>query len=255
MSNSRISNQDFLRALESGAVRAAVKKEDWIINREIKEGILRVFKESPIIDMGSLDQPHYRGYVDKEDLPVRMFKPEDGVRIVPGGSAVRTGAYIGRRVVIMPPSYVNVGAYIDDDTMIDHHVLIGSCAQIGKKVHISASVQICGVLEPIGDRPVIIEDNCFIGVGAIIAEGMLIRESAVIAPNVVLSKAVPIYDVVHQMIYRGEVPSNAVVIAGTRAFSNGVWAKDHGLSLNCAIIVKYRDPKTELSVELESALR
>jgi 2,3,4,5-tetrahydropyridine-2,6-dicarboxylate N-succinyltransferase len=195
------------------------------------------------------------GFSDKSLLPPRIFTAKDEVRIVPGGSSVRAGAYVGMGVVIMPPSYINVGAYVGTGTMVDSHVLVGSCAQIGRNVHLSAAVQIGGVLEPIGNRPVIIEDNCFIGAGVVLTEGILVRSGAVLAPGIMLSASVPIYDVVNKVISKGEIPENAVVIPGTRPVSGSDWARDHGLTLSCAIIVKYRDQKTSSAVALEMALR
>ena len=155
----------------------------------------------------------------------------------------------------MPPSFINIGAFIDDFTMIDSHVLVGSCAQIGKNVHLSAAVQIGGVLEPVGSRPVIVEDNCFIGAGSILTEGVLVRKGAIIAPMVSLSNSVPIYDVVNEKIYKAEIPENAVVVPGTRVIKTSGWAGKEGLSISCAIIVKYRDEKTDKAVILEELLR
>ncbi len=244
----------FLRALESGSLRAAEKKGDeWVANMEVKQGILQVFKDSTMIDMG-YKNPAYSGFPDKNLLTPRKFSLEDGVRMVPGGSSVRSGAYISKGVIIMPPSYINIGAYIDEGTMVDSHVLVGSCAQIGKRVHLSTAVQIGGVLEPIGNRPVIIEDDVFLGAGVIVTEGVVVRSRAVLAPGVHLSAAVPIYDMVNQTILKGEVPAGAVVIPGSRPVSNE-WGALLGLSANCAIIVKYRDEKTETSLVLEEVLR
>lgn len=245
--------EEVLDKLETGELRSAIKTgQGWEANVEVKEAILESFKNGT----NAAYEGIYEGFVDKHNLPPRFFQPEDGVRLVPGGSSVRRGAYVAKGVIIMPPAYINVGAYVDEGSMVDSHVLVGSCAQIGKNVHLSAGVQIGGVLEPVGMNPVIIEDNCFIGAGAVIVEGILVKEGAVIAPGVTLSKAVPVYDIVHKKILeRGsDIPENAVVIPGTRPVNNE-WAKSEGLSMNCPIIVKYRDAGSNASLELEEALR
>lgn len=248
-----MSDEAFLRSLELGTMRVAYKNQDndWTIDTKVKQQILDIFKKSKTINMGSAE---YCNFLDKELLKPRLFSHDNNVRIVPGGTSIRAGSYIGQSVVIMPPAYVNIGAYVDDSTMIDSHVLVGSCAQIGKRVHLSAGVQIGGVLEPIGKMPVIVEDYCFIGADAILTEGVLVRERAVIAPGVVLSASIPVYDIVKEKVYKGEVPEGAVVVPGTRPV-NSVWASEQGLSLYCAVIVKYRDEKTEHAIELEMALR
>ena len=235
--------QEFLAALESGEKRAAFQDEkgQWYVDQSVKEKILEIFKHSKIVDMPF-------GFVDKEALPVRHFTTKDQIRMVPGGSSVRRGAHVAAGVVMMPPSYINIGAFVDTGTMIDSHVLIGSCAQIGKNVHLSAAVQIGGVLEPIGHRPCIVEDNVFVGAGSILTEGIWVHKSAVVAAGVILSKSVPIFDHVKNEKYYGEIPENAVVVPGSRAMGNG-------MNLNCAVIVKYRDSKTNHAVALEEALR
>ncbi|MBC7397348.1 MAG: 2,3,4,5-tetrahydropyridine-2,6-dicarboxylate N-succinyltransferase, partial [Bdellovibrionales bacterium] len=181
---------------------------------------------------------------------------EDKVRIVPGGSSVRRGAYIAKQVVVMPPSYINIGAFVDEGTMVDSHVLVGSCAQIGKRVHLSAGVQIGGVLEPIGQAPVIIEDDAFLGANVVVVEGIRVGKRAVLAPGVILSKAVPLYDLTRDLVLpRGSaVPEGAVVVPGTRPIRTP-WAKENGLQVSCPIIVKYRDEKSDASLILESTLR
>lgn len=245
--------EEILDQLEEGTLRAANKTEKgWEANVEVKEAILASFKDGENTSYEGI----YEGFVDKHNLPPRFFAPEDGVRLVPGGSSVRRGAYVSEGVIIMPPAYINVGAYVDEGSMVDSHALVGSCAQIGKNVHLSAGVQIGGVLEPVGMNPVIIEDNCFIGAGAVIVEGILVKKGAVIAPGVTLSKAVPVYDIVNEkMLDRGaDIPENAVVIPGTRPVNND-WAKEKGLSMACPIIVKYRDEGSNASLELENALR
>jgi 2,3,4,5-tetrahydropyridine-2-carboxylate N-succinyltransferase len=243
-------NREFLASLENGTLRVTVNSADgWIVNHEVKQRILDLFLQSEVIDMPS-------GFRDKAPFTTRSFTADDKVRMVPGGTSVRAGSYVGKNVVIMPPSYINIGAYVDDGTMIDSHVLVGSCAQVGKRVHLSAGVQIGGVLEPIGNRPVIIEDDCFLGAGVIVVEGILVRKKAVLAPGVVLSASVPIYDAVNETILNGEIPQNAVVVAGSRMMSRaGNWHKEHSLHLSCAIIIKYRDEKTDASISLEDVLR
>lgn len=240
-----------LNDLEAGRVRSAnLINGVWVANTEVKTQILEAFKA------GVLKEEN--GFVDKHNLMPQTFNVERGIRIVPGGTSVRRGSFIAKGVIIMPPSYINVGAYIDEGTMIDSHVLIGSCAQIGKRVHLSTAVQIGGVLEPIGAAPVIIEDDAFIGAGAIIVEGIQVKRRAVIAPGVILSKGIPVYDLVNNRILaKGEaIPENAVVVPGNRPVkSDNIWAKELGLTLQCAIIVKYRDEKSEASLILEDFLR
>ena len=242
--------------LEKGEIRAAEKVDGvWQANVAVKKAILSSFKDGNLTDFG---HENYPGFVDKHNLPPRSFTPEDGVRMVPGGTSVRRGSYVAKGVIMMPPAYINVGAYVDEGTMVDSHALVGSCAQIGKNVHLSAGVQIGGVLEPVGLAPVIIEDNAFIGAGAVIVEGIQVLKGAVIAPGVILSKGVPVFDCVNErMLERGEaIPENAIVVPGTRPVNDKLaWAKEMGLSMNCAIIVKYRDEKSEASLELEQFLR
>jgi len=242
-----------LDQLEEGTVRAAEPDgEFWSANTEVKEAILAAFKAGNNVEYGGI----YEGFVDKENIPPRMFEASDGVRLVPGGSSVRRGAYVAGSVVIMPPAYVNIGAYVDEGTMIDSHALVGSCAQIGKNVHLSAGVQIGGVLEPVGQSPVVIEDDCFVGAGAVIVEGILVKKRAVIAPGVTLSKSVPVYDCVNKVVLGkgASIPEGAVVVPGTRPAGNE-WARSHGLSVSCPIIIKYRDEGSDASLELEDALR
>lgn len=238
----------FLRSLESGELRSAEKINDiWVSNAQVKQQILEVFKRSTIIPMPG-------GFLDKEPLLPREFSPSSHVRMVPGGTSVRPGTYIAKNVVIMPPSFINIGAFVDHGTMIDSHVLVGSCAQIGKNVHISAGVQIGGVLEPIQKTPVIIEDNCFIGAGAVLTEGIIVKQNAVIAPSLSLSQAVPIFDTIHNKVIYGTIPAYAVVVPGSRPLKTP-WAKEQNLSINCGIIIKYRDEKTDAALILEDALR
>lgn len=248
--------QEVLEKLQTGELRAAEKVDGkWQANVDVKKGILEAFKAGENISCESIG---YNGFVDKHNLPVQTFSPENKVRMVPGGSSVRAGSYVASGVIIMPPAYVNIGAYIDSGTMVDSHALVGSCAQIGKNVHLSAGVQIGGVLEPVGLAPVIIEDNAFIGAGVIIVEGVQVLSGAVIAPGVALSKSVPIYDCVNErLLERGEpIPERAVVVPGSRPISSKLpWAKDLGLNLQCAVIVKYRDENSDASLELEEFLR
>ena len=243
--------QETIELLETGEIRAANKINGvWQVNVEVKKGILEAFKAGELVQLGD--------FVDKHNIPARKFTPQDNIRIVPGGSSVRRGAYVSKGVIIMPPAYINIGAYVDSGTMVDSHALVGSCAQIGKNVHLSAGVQIGGVLEPVGLAPVIIEDNAFIGAGSVIVEGIQVGENAVIAPGVILSKGVPVFDCVNERILeRGEaIPANAVVVPGSRRVNDKLsWAKENGLQMSCAMIVKYRDEKSDQSLELESFLR
>ena len=244
-----MSARDFLASLERGTHRTARKVDgEWVVDFAVKERIIDIFRHTKLGTMPG-------GFCDKELLTTQHFGLDDGVRMVPGGTSVRAGAHIGRRVVIMPPAYVNIGAYVDEGTMIDSHVLVGSCAQIGKNVHLSAGVQIGGVLEPVGKQPVVVEDDCFIGAHVVLTEGVLVQEKAVLAPGVVLSSAVPVYDVVNQSICKGKIPPCAVVVPGSRPILGDPWAVKEALCLSCAIIVKYRDKKTSAAVALEDALR
>jgi len=245
-----------LNDLETGTVRAANFVDGkWVANTDVKKMILEAFKAG---ELKEFSDENFRGFVDKHNLSPRNFTPENKVRMVPGGTSVRRGAHIAEGVIIMPPAYVNIGAFVDSGTMVDSHALVGSCAQIGKNVHLSAGVQIGGVLEPIGQAPVIIEDNAFIGAGVVIVEGIQVKKGAVIAPGVSLSKSVPVYDCVNERVLDTlePIPENAIVVPGSRPVNSKLsWAKEMGLSLNCALIVKYRDEKSEASLELEQFLR
>ncbi len=246
-----LSWEETLNQLEAGTLRSANFVDGkWIANTEVKTMILEAFKAGSLVEEN--------GFVDKHNLMPQKFNIARGVRLVPGGTSVRRGSHIAKGVIIMPPSYINVGAFVDEGTMVDSHVLVGSCAQIGKRVHLSTAVQIGGVLEPIGANPVIIEDDAFIGAGAIIVEGIIIKKGAVIAPGVILSKGIPVYDIVNnRMLEKGEpIPENAVVVPGNRPVNaSNKYATDLGLSLQCAIIVKYRDAKSNASLVLEDFLR
>jgi 2,3,4,5-tetrahydropyridine-2-carboxylate N-succinyltransferase len=199
-------------------------------------------------------------FIDMHTYPVRKFAVVDGVRVVPGGVSVRTGAYVAKGVTVMPPAYVNVGAYVDEGTMVDSHALVGSCAQVGRRVHLSAAAQIGGVLEPVNASPVIIEDDCLIGGNTGVYEGTVVRRRAVLAAGTVLTRGTPVYDLVRGEIYRATaemplvIPEGAVVVPGSRAISKGK-GSEWGLSVAAPVIVKYRDEKTELSLVLEDLLR
>ena len=246
----------FREGLNAGSWRAAEKVDGaWRTNTWVKEGILLAFRLGVSRDTGPSGQLRFR---DKDTLPLRTSL--DGFRIVPGGSSVRDGAYIGPRVICMPPMFVNVGAWVGEGSMIDSHALVGSCAQIGKRVHLSAAAQIGGVLEPPGALPVIVEDEAFIGGNCGVYEGVIVGERAVLAPGVLLTGGVTVYDTVREEIYRRvedqplAIPPGAVVVPGTRRLS-GSFGDKHGLSLYSPTIVKYRDEKTDAAISLESALR
>lgn len=246
-------------ALEAGTLRSAAPDEasslGWRVHAWVKRGILLGFRLGKMTATGEDFT-----YIDKHTYPARRFTPADGVRIVPGGSSIRTGAYLAPGVVCMPPMYVNVGAYVDEGTMIDSHALVGSCAQVGKRVHISAAAQVGGVLEPVNATPVIIEDDVLIGGNCGIYEGTLVRRRAVLGAGTILTRSTPVYDTVNGTVLRATsdmpliIPEGAVVVPGSRAITRG-HGKEWGLSLYTPIIIKYRDEKTELSLELEDLLR
>ena len=249
--------EELIRNLEAGKVRVAEKADgEWRVNAHVKELILDGFKAGQLTDMSVAGMPFF----DKDTLPVQEFSISDKVRIVPGGSSVRCGAFIAPSVIIMPPSYVNIGAYVDEGTMVDSHVLVGSCAQIGKHVHLSAGTQIGGVLEPAGALPVIVEDNAFIGGNCGIYEGTIVRESAVLGSGVIITSGTKVYDGVNGRYLpkasggRTEIPAGAVVVAGSRPLSTGPGASE-GIHIYTPVVIKYRDGKTDASVELEQALR
>ena len=248
-------------ALEAGTLRSAepdaASTTGWRVNAWVKRGILLGFRLGQMVAMGSEGG---LSFADKATYPARRFAPEDGVRIVPGGSSVRAGAYLGKGVVVMPPAYVNVGAFVDEGTMVDSHALVGSCAQIGKRVHLSAAAQIGGVLEPVNASPVIIEDDVLVGGNTGVYEGTIVRKRAVLAAGTVLTRGTPVYDLVNGTVLKATaempliIPENAVVVAGSRAITKGKGA-EWGLSVYTPVIVKYRDEKTELSLALEDLLR
>ena len=240
-------------ALNRGSVRAASRNEEgiWQAHAWVKKGLLYGFRIGRLEKIAAEPAPFF----DKDTFPVKPLNVTDRVRLVPGGSSIRTGCYVSPSVICMPPMYINTGAYVDDGTMVDSHALVGSCAQVGKRVHVSAAVQIGGVLEPPGALPVIIEDDCFLGGGCGIYEGCIVRESAVLAPGVILTNSTRLYDLVHERIAKpGEVPAGAVVVPGSRSKS-GSFAHEHGISTYVPVIVKYRDTQTDAATELESALR
>jgi len=243
--------ETFLASLESGEISASRKSSDgnWEAVAWVKRAILSGFKA------GGLAQFGWPGSAfDRPAFPPRNFLASDGIRVVPGGTSARRGAHIAAGVVIMPPSYINVGSSIGTGTMVDSHVLVGSCARVGARVHLSAGVQVGGVLEPPQARPVIIEDGAFIGGLCGIFEGIVIGENAVLAPGLIVSASTRVYDLVHEREWLGQIPPQAVVVPGARPAKGG-WAKERGLSLQAPVIVKYRDSGTEASVALESALR
>lgn len=251
--------EEFKSQLNRGEVRAAERQANgsWSVNAWVKQGILVGFRMGRLIEMSP--SPAFR-FFDKDTYPTRPTTTADNVRIVPGGSSIRDGAYLAPGVVCMPPMYVNVGAYVDEGTMIDSHALVGSCAQIGKRVHLSAAAQVGGVLEPIGAVPVVIEDDVLVGGGCGVYEGTIVRERAVLAAGTILTGSTPVYDLVREKTYQRtsdaplEIPAGAVVVPGSRSVRNG-YGKDAGLSLYAPVIVKYRDEKTDRAVQLEDYLR
>ncbi len=245
--------------LNSGTVRAAERAADgsWRVNPWVKSGILlgfRLGRVAEVLTSGPFP------FFDKDTYPLRTVSPADGIRIVPGGSAIRDGCYVAPGVVCMPPMYINVGAYVGEGTMVDSHALVGSCAQIGRRVHLSAGAQIGGVLEPAGALPVIIEDEVLVGGNSGVYEGTIVRERAVLAPGTILSAGTSVFDLVRDRVYRREgdrpleIPAGAVVVPGTRPVRSGPGAKA-GVALYTPVIVKYRDEKTDTATKLEELLR
>jgi 2,3,4,5-tetrahydropyridine-2-carboxylate N-succinyltransferase len=248
---------DFREALSRGDIRAAEKSNgDWNVNVWVKQGILLGFRLGELMEMGCEEL----SFVDKDTFPLRQFRVEDKIRIVPGGSSVREGAFVAPTVICMPPMYINVGAYVDEGTLVDSHALVGSCAQVGKRVHLSAAAQIGGVLEPINASPVIIEDDVLVGGNCGVYEGTRVRARAVLGAGTVLTRSTPLYDLVKGEIYRSSdeqplvVPEGAVVVPGSRAIAKGK-GEEWKLSVYSPVIVKYRDQKTDRGVELEDLLR
>lgn len=252
--------EEFKAALRRGEIRSAEKDADgdWHANAWVKQGILLGFKMGKMVEISKSTETFQ--FFDKETYPLRPTTLGDKIRIVPGGSTIRDGSYIAQNVVLMPPCYVNVGAYVEEGTMIDSHALVGSCAQIGKRVHLSAAAQIGGVLEPVNATPVVIEDDVLVGGNTGVYEGTVVRERAVLASGVILTRSTPVFDLPNQRVIKSEnggsleIPAGAVVVQGARAVSSG-FGKENGLSIYCPIIVKYRDEKTDASTKLEDYLR
>jgi len=248
---------ELIGLLNRGAVRAAEpdphESTGWRVNAWVKKGILLGFRMGGIVEMSGQ-------FFDKSTYPLKHLSAEDGVRVVPGGSSIRDGCYLGRGVTCMPPMYINAGAYVDDGTMVDSHALVGSCAQIGKACHISAASQIGGVLEPVGAIPVIVEDDVLIGGNCGVYEGTVIKKRAVLGSGTILNRSTPVYDLVRETVHRATadsplvIPEEAVVVAGSRAVKSGP-GKEWGISLYTPVIVKYRDAGTEAKIQLEDFLR
>jgi 2,3,4,5-tetrahydropyridine-2-carboxylate N-succinyltransferase len=249
-------------ALSDGSVRAAepdpASASGWKVNAWVKRGILLGFRFGETIDM-SADHGRWP-FFDKDTLPLKPIGAASGVRVVPGGSSVRDGAYLGRGVICMPPMFVNIGAYVGDETLIDSHALVGSCAQVGSRVHVSAGAQIGGVLEPVGALPVIIEDDVLVGGNCGVYEGAIVKRRAVLAAGTILTRSTPLYDLPNDRIIEPEdgqplvVPEGAVVVPGTRPISTGR-GREWGLSVSTPIIVKYRDERTTARTALEAWIR
>jgi 2,3,4,5-tetrahydropyridine-2-carboxylate N-succinyltransferase len=254
----------FKEALNSGAVRAAEPDPEepsgWRVNPWVKQGILLGFRMGAVVDLTVGTGGSVLPFCDKATYPLRRPDPGSGLRLVPGGSSIRDGCYIGRNVTCMPPMYVNAGAWIGDGTLIDSHALVGSCAQVGERVHLSAAAQLGGVLEPVGALPVIVEDDVLIGGNCGVYEGTVVKNRAVLASGTILTRSTPVYDLVKETIHRAPedgplvIPEEAVVVPGARAVTRGI-GKDWGLSLYTPVIVKYRDASTDSRAQLEDWLR
>lgn len=250
---------DLISGLNSGEVRCAEKNEfeEWVVNSWVKVGILTIFKNSKLTDFSVNDE--FKFY-DKDLLNLKPLTLKDSVRLVPGGSSIRTGAYVAPSVICMPPMYINIGAYVDEGSMIDSHALVGTCAQVGKRVHLSAASQIGGVLEPAGARPVIVEDDVMIGGNCGVYEGVMVKRRAVLGTGVILNASTRVYDLVNNSVIKASneeplvIPEGAVVIPGARAI-NTAYGKMHGLSVSTPLIIKYRDEKTDAKTALEDILR
>jgi 2,3,4,5-tetrahydropyridine-2-carboxylate N-succinyltransferase len=251
-------------ALSRGEVRAAepdsASASGWRVNAWVKRGILLGFKFGTTVESYLTANQDRWPFLDKDTLPLRQVHIQSRVRIVPGGSSVRDGAYLGRDVICMPPMYINIGAYVGDGTLVDSHALVGSCAQIGARVHLSAAAQIGGVLEPVGALPVIIEDDVLIGGNCGVYEGAIVKRRAVLAAGTIVTGSTPLYDVVNDRVIEAQageslvVPEGAVVVPGTRPLDRGR-AREWGLSVATPVIVKYRDEKTSARTALESWIR
>jgi 2,3,4,5-tetrahydropyridine-2-carboxylate N-succinyltransferase len=251
--------KELLDKLNSGELRSAEPMEEgnWKVNSWVKKGILLIFKHSNLVDM-SINSEFT--FFDKNEIPLKPIGLEDKIRMVPGGSSIRTGAYVAPGVICMPPMYINIGSYVDEGSMIDSHALVGTCAQVGKRVHLSAASQIGGVLEPAGARPVIVEDDVMIGGNCGVYEGALIRRRAVLGSGVILTGSTKVYDLVNEKVIAAtpdsplEIPEAAVVIPGSRAL-NSEFGKSNGLSIASPMIIKYRDEKTDAKTALNETLR
>jgi 2,3,4,5-tetrahydropyridine-2,6-dicarboxylate N-succinyltransferase len=249
-------------ALSQGTVRAAepdpASPGGWRVNAWVKQGILLGFKFGRVVD-ASADHGRWP-FFDKDTLPLKPLSVDAGVRIVPGGSTVRDGAFIGQKVVCMPPMYINIGAYVGDETLVDSHALVGSCAQIGRRVHLSAAAQVGGVLEPVGALPVIIEDDVLVGGNCGVYEGAIVKRRSVLAAGTVITGSTPVYDLPNGRVIRAEpgvpliIPEGAVVVPGSRQVTTGR-GPEWGLSLATPVIVKYRDEQTDARTALEEGLR
>jgi len=247
-------------ALEKGEARAAspdpASPTGWRVNSWVKQGILLGFRLGVLTDSSGAPL----SFVDKHTFPPRLFTAENGIRLIPGGSAVRSGAYVARGVICVPPMYINTGAWVDEATLVDSHALVGSCAQIGKRVHLSAAAQIGGVLEPVNASPVVIEDDVLVGGNAGVYEGTIVRKGAVLAAGTILTRGTPLFDLPNGVMLRATedrpliVPENAVVVPGSRAVTKGK-GQEWGLSLYAPVIAKYRDAKTDISAALEDLIR
>jgi 2,3,4,5-tetrahydropyridine-2-carboxylate N-succinyltransferase len=249
---------EFKFFLNKGEIRAAEQRNgQWQVNKWVKQGILLGFRLGVLSDVSI--NASFR-YFDKDTYPLKKISLDQEIRIAPGGTSIRDGAYVGRGVVIMPPAYINVGAYVDDQTIIDSHSLVGSCAQVGKRVHLSAAAQVGGVLEPVGSLPVIIEDDVMVGGNCGIYEGTIVQRRAVLGTGVILTGSTPVYDLVRSEIYRRTaekqliIPEGAVVVQGSRALSTS-FAQEHRLSIYAPLIIKYRDERTDAATALEESLR
>jgi len=254
--------RQFKAKLNAGEIRAAEPdsnaKSGWRVNGWVKKGVLLGFRMGVVVDMSI--QPARQPWLDKATYPVKQFSTDSGIRIVPGGSSIRDGCFVGRGVTCMPPMYINTGSYVGDGTMVDSHALIGSCAQVGRNCHISAASQIGGVLEPVGALPVIIEDDVLVGGNCGVYEGTVVKRRAVLGTGTILNRSTPVYDLVRGEVYHATddepliIPEEAVVVAGARAITHGP-GKHWGISLYTPVIVKYRDSKTDTKIRLEDLLR
>ena len=252
----------FLAELSAGRVRAAepdpASPTGWRVNVWVKQGILLGFRFGDVVDMGI--GKGRLPFFDEDTLPLKPLDIANRVRLVPGGSSVRDGAYLGKGIICMPPMFINIGAYVGDGTLVDSHALVGSCAQIGQRVHLSAAVQIGGVIEPVGAMPVIVEDDVLVGGSCGVYEGAIIKRRAVLASGTIITGSTPIYDLPNERIIKPEpgqplvVPEGAVVVPGARQVSVGA-GREWGLSLATPVIVKYRDEKTDARTELERWIR